>query len=102
MVLSSREQLMRKFGMAIDDDVIEDVLRHGTADIGEKIPNNHRAQALVFRGRQRPENDPVNHFQRGRAGRPRNWGQSPQQAFCKMYSLCIAYHYTKAEAIKHT
>ena len=31
-----REQLMRKFGTAIDDDVIDDVLRYGTADIGEK------------------------------------------------------------------
>ena len=27
---------MRKFGTAIDDDVIDDALRYGTADIGEK------------------------------------------------------------------
>ena len=35
-MLSVREQLMRKFGTAIDDDVIDDALRYGTADIGEK------------------------------------------------------------------
>lgn len=35
-MLSIREQLMRKFGTAIDDDVIDDALRYGTADIGEK------------------------------------------------------------------
>ena len=35
-MLSIREQLMRKFGTAIDDDVIEDALRYGKADIGEK------------------------------------------------------------------
>ena len=35
-MLSIREQLMRKFGTAIDDDVIDDALRYGTADISEK------------------------------------------------------------------
>ena len=35
-ILAIREQLMRKFGTAIDDNVIEEVLRNGTADIGEK------------------------------------------------------------------
>jgi len=35
-MLSIREQLMRKFGTAIDDDVIDDALRYGKADIGEK------------------------------------------------------------------
>ena len=35
-MLAVREQLMRKFGTAIDDQVIEEVLRNGTADIGEK------------------------------------------------------------------
>ncbi len=38
-MLAVREQLMRKFGTAIDDRVIEDVLRSGTADIGEKYLN---------------------------------------------------------------
>ena len=35
-MLAVREQLMRRFGTAIDDQVIEEVLRNGTADIGEK------------------------------------------------------------------
>ena len=35
-MLSIREQLMRKFGTAIDDDVIDDALRYGKADIDEK------------------------------------------------------------------
>ena len=35
-MLAVREQLMRKFGTAIDDQVIEEVLLNGTADIGEK------------------------------------------------------------------
>ena len=35
-MLAVKEQLMRKFGTAIDDQVIEEVLRNGTADIGEK------------------------------------------------------------------
>ena len=35
-MLAVREQLMRKCGTTIDDEVIEDVLRHGKADIGKK------------------------------------------------------------------
>ena len=35
-MLAVREQLMRRFGTAIDDDVIGRVLRNGTADIGKK------------------------------------------------------------------
>ena len=35
-VLAVREKLMQKFGVAVDDAVIEDVLRFGEADIGEK------------------------------------------------------------------
>ena len=35
-MLAVREQLMRRFGTAIDDRLIERVLRYGTADIGEK------------------------------------------------------------------
>ena len=36
-MLAVQEQLMRRFGTAIDDRLIERVLRHGTADIGEKF-----------------------------------------------------------------
>ena len=35
-MLAVREQLLRQFGAAVDETVIEEVLRHGTADIGEK------------------------------------------------------------------
>lgn len=35
-MLAVREQLLRQFGAAVDEAVIEEVLRHGTADIGEK------------------------------------------------------------------
>lgn len=35
-MLAVREQLLRQFGAAVDEAVIEKVLRHGTADIGEK------------------------------------------------------------------
>lgn len=35
-MLAVREQLLRKFGSVIDDDIIEDILRNGTADISEK------------------------------------------------------------------
>ncbi|MBO5569507.1 MAG: ParM/StbA family protein [Clostridia bacterium] len=37
--LAVREQVLRRFGTTIDDDVIEDVLRNGTADIAEKYLN---------------------------------------------------------------
>ena len=35
-MISVREKLMQKFGTAVDDGIIEDVLRYGQADIGEK------------------------------------------------------------------
>ena len=35
-MLAVREQLMRRFGSAVDEEIIEEVLRTGTADIGEK------------------------------------------------------------------
>ena len=35
-MIAVREKLMQKFGTTVDDSVIEDVLRHGKADIGEK------------------------------------------------------------------
>ncbi len=35
-MLAIREQLLRKFGTVVDDDIIEDVLRNGTADISEQ------------------------------------------------------------------
>ena len=35
-VLTVREKLMRKLGTKVDDAIIEDVLRHGTAEIGSQ------------------------------------------------------------------
>ena len=35
-MIAVREKLMQKFGATVDDGVIEDVLRYGKADIGEK------------------------------------------------------------------
>ena len=35
-MIAVREKLMQKFGTTVDDSVIEDVLRYGKADIGEK------------------------------------------------------------------
>ena len=35
-VIAVREKLMQKFGTIVDDGIIEDVLRYGKADIGEK------------------------------------------------------------------
>ena len=43
-MLSIREQLMRKFGTAIDDDVIDDALRYGTA---EGAPEESQCQARL-------------------------------------------------------
>ena len=46
-------------------------------------PARSRRRSLLVRGHrgpQRPENDPVDHFQRGRAGRPRS-GLPPQREF---------------------
>ena len=35
-MIAAREKLMQKFGTTVDDSVIEDVLRFGKADVGEK------------------------------------------------------------------
>ena len=35
-MLAVREQLLRRFGATIEDEIIEDVLRHGTADISDR------------------------------------------------------------------
>ena len=35
-VLAVREEVMRKFGVALDDSIIEDVIRHGTAELSER------------------------------------------------------------------
>ena len=35
-VLAVREEVMRKFGVALDESIIEDVIRHGTAELSER------------------------------------------------------------------
>ena len=47
-VLAVREKLMQKFGTTVDDGVIEDVLRYGKADIGEKYHTVIRACAAEY------------------------------------------------------
>ena len=47
-MLAVRESLMQKFGTAVDDSVIENVLRFGTADIGEKYLSVIRSTATEY------------------------------------------------------
>ena len=35
VILQAKEELLRKLGKAVDESIIEDVLRHGTADVAE-------------------------------------------------------------------
>ena len=36
-ILQAKEELLRKLGKAVDESIIEDVLRHGTADVAESV-----------------------------------------------------------------
>ena len=47
-VLAVREKLMQKFGVAVDDAVIEDVLRFGEVDIGRKYLDTIRDVAKEY------------------------------------------------------
>jgi len=47
-MLAIRESLMQRFGTAVDDTVIENVLRFGTADIGEKYLSVVRSTATEY------------------------------------------------------
>lgn len=47
-MLAIRESLMQRFGTAVDDTVIENVLRFGTADIGEKYLSVIRSTATEY------------------------------------------------------
>ena len=38
-VLAVREEVMRKFGVALDESIIEDVIRNGTAELSERYLN---------------------------------------------------------------
>lgn len=46
--LAVRETLMQKYGAAVDDAVIEDVLRHGKADIGLRYLSAIRDTAIEY------------------------------------------------------
>ena len=46
--LAVREKLMRQFGRTIDDTVIENVLRHGEADIGQRYLDAIRESAADY------------------------------------------------------
>ena len=47
-VLAVREQLLRRMGAVVDDLVIEQVIRKGTADIGEKYLDVMKAAAKDY------------------------------------------------------
>ena len=47
-MLAVRENLMRQFGAAVDDSVIERVIRHGTADISERYLTAIRDTATEY------------------------------------------------------
>ena len=49
-MIAVRETLMQKFGATVDDGVIEDVLRYGKADIGEKYLTAIQACAREYAG----------------------------------------------------
>jgi len=62
-MLAVRENLMRQFGAAVDDSVIERVIRHGTADISERYLTAIRDTAVeyvagIFRRLREHEYDP--------------------------------------------
>lgn len=62
-MLAVRESLMRQFGVAVDDAVIERVIRFGTADIGEKYKTAITEAATeyvagIFRRLREHEYDP--------------------------------------------
>ena len=47
-MLAAREKLMQKYGVAVDDAVIEEVLRFGNADIGSQYLNTIREAAKDY------------------------------------------------------
>ena len=47
-MLAAREKLMQKFGVAVDDAVIEEVLRYGEADIGKQYLEVIREAATEY------------------------------------------------------
>ena len=49
-MLAVREKLMQRFGTAVDDTVIESVLRRGTADISERYVVVIREGAMEYAG----------------------------------------------------
>lgn len=49
-MIAVREKLMQKYGATVDDGVIEDVLRYGKADIGEKYLTGIKECAREYAG----------------------------------------------------
>ena len=47
-MLAVREKLMQKFGASVDESVIEDVLRHGKADISSRYLESIRESATEY------------------------------------------------------
>ena len=49
-MLAVREKLMQRFGTAVDDTVIEAVLRHGTEDVSERYLTAIREGTMEYAG----------------------------------------------------
>ena len=47
-ILQAKEELLRKLGKAVDESIIEDVLRHGTADVAESVLTVIRSTASQY------------------------------------------------------
>ena len=47
-IVAAREKLMQRFGVAVDDVVIEEVLRYGEADIGKQYLDTIRGTAKDY------------------------------------------------------
>ena len=47
-ILQAKEELLRKLGKAVDESIIEDVLRHGTADVVESVLTVIRSMASQY------------------------------------------------------
>lgn len=62
-MLAVRENLMKQFGVSVDETVLERVIRHGTADISERYLTAIRETAAeyasgIFRRLREHEYDP--------------------------------------------
>lgn len=53
--LAVRENLMKQFGVSVDETVLERVIRHGTADISQRYLTAIRDTATEYAGGNLPQ-----------------------------------------------